>query len=231
MSGWSQTRFTKGANKEYTVQLKTGNSNNAKYTWLVTPSNGTTTNFGIFQGSTETITWDGPVGIYSLAVQVVDGNGCASEVISQEIEIIDPGDLIFASALPGTIVCSDLAGGVEGSNPGHSQSIFQIVYTGETNLVSAEVTIKNPDGVFVDINGVVLSDQQNPQVSVNNIGEDKIIDLEVSDSWENNTTENGQFEIKLVSGLTTGEIEILADNAKDIQRTITILPKPVLDFN
>jgi len=196
----------------------------------VTSPNGTTTDLSLFEGNNATIVWDGPIGNYTLSVQVIDGNNCLSKIISQEIEIIEPGDLIFAPALPGTIICSDLEGGFEGSEPGHSQSIFQIIYAGDVNLVSAKITIKNPDGNFVDADGVVLTDQQNPQVSVENTEEDKVIDLAITDTWENNSDANIHFEIILVSVLTSDQVEILADAATDIIRVITILPKPVIEF-
>ena len=230
LGGWSQTKFTRGASKDYSVQLKKGESTNAKYFWSVTPGNGTSTSLDLIESNAATIMWDGIPGVYTLSVQVIDGNGCLSESISQEIEIVEPGDLIFDSAFSNTIVCSDLAGGAEGSVSEHNQSIFQIIYSGNLNLKLATINIKNPEGIYVDINGIELGDQQNPQVVINNIEEDKVIDVAVSDSWENNSDENVLFEITIISGKDSNDEEVLAEEGNDIKRVITILPKPVIGF-
>ncbi len=209
--------------------MNVGQSVGATYSWAVVPASGTTTNMAAIAGNSATILWDGPVGVYSVVVQVTDGNGCLSEPITQSMEILAPGNLIFAAALPGTQTCSDLAGG-EGSVPGHSESLFRITYAGDANLTSAQVTVKNPEGVYVDLNGTVLSNQLNPQITVANDASDKAIDFNVTDSWENTSTANVEFEITIISALTSDNSTIIADSASDIKRTITVLPKPVIAF-
>ena len=173
--------------------------------------------------------WDGVPGFYSVNVQVTDGNGCLGEPISQDMEILAPGDLVFAPELPSTQTCSDLTGG-EGSVPAHSQSFFRITYAGDANLTSAKITVKNPMGSFVDLNGTVLDKQANPELIITNDAVDKAIDFALSDSWENNTAAKVQFEIVLVSALTSDNSEIAADTNTDVTRTVTILPKPVIAF-
>lgn len=89
------------------VELNTGESNSAKYTWQVVPENGTTTDLGIIDGDTATIIWDGPLGFYALKVSVLDGNGCLSDTIIQQIEIIEQGDVIVDAGRDTTIgVCN-----------------------------------------------------------------------------------------------------------------------------
>ena len=127
---------------------------------------------------------DGPPGIYTLTVNVVDGNGCVSEQINKKVEILTPGELVFEAAMPSTTVCSDLAGGVEGSAPSHTESLFRVVYAGEKNLVSATLTLKNPEGKFVGLNGTALPDQAHPDGNSGKQNEDKSIDISVSDGWK-----------------------------------------------
>ena len=207
-----------------------GQPSGAVYQWSVSPATGTSTNLAAITGDTATIIWDGPVGIYSLLVQVTDGNGCLSEQISQGLEILTPGELIFSAGYTNTIVCSDLAGGNEGSVPAHTQSSFLITYTGTVNLLSANITIKNPGGNYVDLNGVVLANQGMPEITVSNAEADKDIAFSVGDSWENNSAANALFEIVIVSGRTADNTEINANPVNDVTRNITVLPKPVIEF-
>jgi hypothetical protein len=230
LCGWSQNKFEQGSIENYTVQLKSGEANNAKYTWLVTPANGTSTNLSSIDVNNAQIVWDGPIGFYNLSVQVVDGNGCVSESISQEIEIISSGELFFTPTFPNTTVCSDLAGGMEGSVPNHSQSLFRISYGGDANLVSAQITIENPDGEFIGLDGAVLPNQLYPWIRVDNTESDKQIDFAVSDSWENNSSQLVDFEIKLISGETSNPSETPEVSGTGNVRTISVLAKPVLEF-
>lgn len=228
--GWSQSSITQGGTKGYKLKLNVGNATGATYQWSVSPANGTTTDLTGVSGDTATIVWDGPAGLYSLLVQVTDGNGCLSEPISQNMEILAPGDLIFAANFPGTVVCSDLAGGNEGSAPAHSTSSFRITYAGAVNLSSATITIKNPAGVFVGLDGVVLANQAAPELTIANVEADKEILFDVTDSWENTTAGNIDFEILLQSAKTTDNSDITADPVSDVTRTITVSPKPVIAF-
>jgi hypothetical protein len=230
LTGRSQERITQGANKSHSVRLITGRADNAVYSWQVTPATGTSTNVGAVTDSAATIVWDGLPGIYILTVSVIDGNGCVGEQISKEMEIIASGDLVFAAAMPSTTVCSDLEGGLEGSSPPHTESLFQVVYAGESNLVSATFTIENPGGEFVGLDGAVLPEQENPEITLENDGEDKTIDLAVSDAWENTGSTEVQFTVTLVSAVTNDDAEIVADPETDIVRSITVLPKPVIEF-
>lgn len=210
--------------------MLTGNPGDATYAWEVTPATGTSTNLAAVTDSTATILWDGPPGVYTLFVSVIDGNGCLSEQISKQVQILTPGDLVFAAALPSTIICSDLAGGAEGSADPHSQSLFRVDYEGEGNLASATFTIQNPAGQFVDAAGNVLTDQGNPELTVDNTDGDSSVDLAVADTWENTGSTDVQFTVTLVSATTADGAEITADPETDIVRTITVLPKPVISF-
>lgn len=230
VSLWAQGSFTQGASKDYTIKMNVGNATGATYKWTVTPASGTTTNLAGITGNQATIVWNGPVGNYVLAVQVTDGNGCLGEPISQNVEILAPGDLIFASNYPGTIVCSDLAGSTEGSVPAHSTSSFRITYAGAVNLLSANITIKNPSGVFVGLNGSPMANQAAPEITIANTNADKEIVFDVTDSWENTTAANVLFNISLVSAKTTDNSVIAANPVSDVKRTITVSPKPVIVF-
>ena len=210
--------------------MNIGESNSAEYTWLVIPVNGTSTDIGSIVKDSARILWDGPVGFYTLSVQAVDGNGCLSETITRQIEIIEAGDLVFDTSYPNTIVCSDLAGGTDGSDPPHSESIFNITYNGNANLISAKITVRNPDGDYVDLNGTVLPDQNNPEIKIDNRESDKQIEFSVADSWENNTGATVTYSIKLISGITSDNQEIKAVPSTDIERSVSVLQKPVIEF-
>lgn len=87
--------------------MNSGELDFAKYTWEVVPENGTSTDLGIVDGDTATIIWDGTLGFYSLKVSVLDGNGCISDTIIQQIEIIEPGDFIIDAGRDTTIgICN-----------------------------------------------------------------------------------------------------------------------------
>lgn len=225
LSGWSQNSITQGGSKAYTIQMNVGEATGATYAWAVIPANGTSTDLSAITGNTATIVWDGPVGDYIVSVQTTDGNGCLSGAIIQDMEILDPGDIVFAAALPSTTTCSDLAAG----NPS-SQSQFRITYDGAANLTSANVTVKNPDGDYTDLDGNVLADQLNPELSINNDAADKEIDFAVTDNWENASSANVEFEVMLLSALTADDLVVNADPTGDVERTITVLAKPVIAF-
>ena len=210
--------------------MNVGQANGATYQWSVSPATGTSTDLSTVSGDTATIVWNGPFGNYTLAVQVTDGNGCLSEPISQTVEILAPGDLVFAANYPNTVICSDLAGGTEGSSPAHSASSFRITYAGAANLLSANVTVKNPAGVYVGLDGLALANQSSPEITIPNTQADKEIIFEVADTWENTFVGNSSFEIKLLSAVTTDNSVITADPLSEVTRTVTVLPKPVIAF-
>jgi gliding motility-associated-like protein len=70
--------------------LTTGNPDNSVYSWSLNPKNGSSTDLSSETSSSETILWDGIPGFYTLSVSVFDGNGCVSETINQQIQIIEP---------------------------------------------------------------------------------------------------------------------------------------------
>jgi len=86
----AQTVFHQGQSKKYAIGFISGLADNAEYSWIVVPANGTSTDMAKIKDSTATITWDGPVGFYTLKAVVIDGHGCLSDTISQLIEIIAP---------------------------------------------------------------------------------------------------------------------------------------------
>lgn len=229
-SVWSQNSITQGGSKDYTVTLNVGNATGASYKWEVTPVGGTSTDLTAITGNTATIVWDGPAGDYEVSVQVTDGNNCLSEPITQDMEILAPGSLIFAATAPSTTTCSDLSGGGDGSVPPSSTSAFRITYDGAANLTSANITIENPDGDYVDVDGSVLADQSNPELTLTNDAADKQIDFTVTDTWENTTNADVIFTVTLLSGVTADDADLTADSSDD-ERTITIRTKPVIQFN
>lgn len=223
--------ITQGESFEHIVQMISGNTDNAEYTWTVYHENGTSTDLSLVKGNSATILWDGDAGNYEVRVFVTDANGCVSEVVRSIVTIKIPGSLVFDSAYPNTLICSDLSGGDEGSVPEHSESHFSVSYAGEANLLSAKITIKSPDGLYIGLDGVLLADQQNPEVEIINQDEGKNIPFSVIDNWENRTNSQGNFEILLISGITSDQQELQVVDGSDGKRTITVLTKPVIEFN
>ncbi len=72
------------------VKMSSGKNENSVYKWSLNPETGTTTVLSELNGSSANILWNGPPGNYSLQVQVTDGNGCLSETISQQVQILEP---------------------------------------------------------------------------------------------------------------------------------------------
>lgn len=211
--------------------MVSGEENSAVYTWELIPAEGSSSDLSLITGDSARVIWDGPLGIYTLQVSVLDGNGCVSETISQQVQIVSPGALVFSAEFPDVVTCSDLAGGLEGSVPEHTKSMFRVIYTGASNLKSATVTIRNPEGNYIDLDGNELPDQQNPEVLINNPEADKAVDFEVSDNWENLLAGNVQFEIEIIKATLVDDTDVVAVEGTDMERTITVLPKPIVEFN
>lgn len=77
-----------------------GEQDSAVYTWEVIPAEGTSTEMSQFSGNSAQVLWDGPLGLYTLQVSVLDGNGCVSETISQQVQIISQGKPPEVFAVP-----------------------------------------------------------------------------------------------------------------------------------
>lgn len=94
---------TQGASIKHRIQLISGEAINADYSWQVFPADGTSTDLSSINSDTASIVWDGVLGSYSLLVSVLDGNGCLSDTIIQQIEIIESGDFIIDAGRDTTI--------------------------------------------------------------------------------------------------------------------------------
>ena len=95
-----------GSEVTYKVKMNSGKPENSVYKWSLNPGNGTTTDLSLIRGPSATILWNGPPGHYSLQVQVTDGNGCISESISQQVQILEPSGFTVNAGRDTTIgVC------------------------------------------------------------------------------------------------------------------------------
>ncbi|MCF6357877.1 MAG: gliding motility-associated C-terminal domain-containing protein, partial [Draconibacterium sp.] len=102
------TDVYKGTSVEHVIELITGNSTNASYFWNVTPAEGTSTDLESIEKDSANILWDGPLGSYSLEVYSIDGNGCLSDTIIQQIKIIEPAGIIVDAGRDTTIgICNN----------------------------------------------------------------------------------------------------------------------------
>lgn len=77
-----------GTQVRHQLTMTAGEPQNAVYSWNINQPGGSSTNPENFNGNFADILWDGSPGNYSLSVMVVDGNGCFSETVVNEIEVI-----------------------------------------------------------------------------------------------------------------------------------------------
>ena len=214
------------------ITMTTGNSSGASYAWSVTPAGGTSTDLSAINGNLATILWDGNVGTYTLTVQASDGNGCVSNTTTQIVQVTPPiviGDLVFSPDYPNTTVCSDLSSGEEGAVPPNNSSTFEVAYNGDINLSSALITILNPDGKYIGLNGNELADQLIPGIRIDNTGDSKEITFEVINSWENIEDSSVDYKISLVEGELANGTLVQGTVGYNL-RYISILPKPLIEF-
>lgn len=89
------------------IKMVSGNPENSVYSWRLDPINGSTTDLRSKTSSTDTILWDGLPGFYTLFIKVSDGNGCLSETISQQIQIVEPSGFSLSAGRDTTIGSCD----------------------------------------------------------------------------------------------------------------------------
>jgi gliding motility-associated-like protein len=97
------TQIIQGTTVAHSVNMTGGNSSAAIYSWIVQPDNGTSSDLSTIEGNSASIFWDRPLGSYSIAVSAIDGNGCFSDTIVQQIEIVAPDELIVNAGSDTTI--------------------------------------------------------------------------------------------------------------------------------
>lgn len=84
------TLVEQGSQVTSSVKVVVGKLENPVYHWSLNPVEGSTTNLSLITGTSATILWNGPPGIYTLQVFVSDVTGIVSETISQQIQIAEP---------------------------------------------------------------------------------------------------------------------------------------------
>jgi gliding motility-associated-like protein len=87
-------KVEQGSQVTSSVKLVVGELENPVYHWSLDPVGGSTTNLSSTTGTSATILWNGPPGIYTLQVFVSDGSGFVSETISQQIQIVELSEFI-----------------------------------------------------------------------------------------------------------------------------------------
>jgi gliding motility-associated-like protein len=97
------TQITQGTTVAHLVDISGGNSSTAIYSWFIQPNNGTSSDLSTIEENYASIFWDGSPGDYSLTVSAIDGNGCFSDTIVQQIEIVAPDELIVNAGSDTTI--------------------------------------------------------------------------------------------------------------------------------
>ncbi len=98
-----ETVFEIGSQVTHKVNLVTGKPENSVFHWALNPESGTSTDLSVLTASSANILWDGLPGFYILHVSVSDGNGCVSETISQQIQIVEPSGLVINAGRDTTI--------------------------------------------------------------------------------------------------------------------------------
>ena len=97
------TKIVQGTTVNHKVSLNSGQPLQANYSWSIDPPEGTTTDLSTFKGDSALILWNGPPGMFVLKVSVTDGNGCTSETVSQQIEILQHADFVVSAGRDTTI--------------------------------------------------------------------------------------------------------------------------------
>ena len=91
------SKINQGTTASHKVKMIAGQPQKAKYTWSIDPPDGSNTDLTKITGDSALILWNGSPGIYSLNVSATDGNGCISEPVSQQIEILKPAGFIVSA--------------------------------------------------------------------------------------------------------------------------------------
>ncbi|TNF46718.1 MAG: gliding motility-associated C-terminal domain-containing protein [Bacteroidetes bacterium] len=97
------TKIDQGTTVKHQVSLISGQPLQAYYSWSIDPPEGTTTDLSTFKGDSALILWNGPPGMFALKVSVTDGNGCTSETVIQQIEILQHADFVVSAGRDTTI--------------------------------------------------------------------------------------------------------------------------------
>lgn len=99
-------QLTQGASYDHRVDVLAGDASGAVFDWRVDRSGGTSTDLNAINGNAATIEWDGVPGIYTIEVDGIDGNGCVSKTISQQVDLLIPDVPLVINAGRDTIAGS-----------------------------------------------------------------------------------------------------------------------------
>ena len=97
------TLLEQGSQVTSSVKVVVGKLENPVYHWSLDPVGGSTTNLSLITGTSASILWNGPPGIYTLQVYVSDATGFVSETISQQIQIVEPSGFVVNAGRDTTI--------------------------------------------------------------------------------------------------------------------------------
>ncbi|RUT78483.1 hypothetical protein DLK05_07865 [Ancylomarina longa] len=210
MAQQTQT-VTSGVSKSYTANPEAGTTVD-HYVWqLVDASNVSVRDLSAETGATVNILWDLTVGeTYRLKSQVVDNNGCISEVVYVDVTIAAEAFVNFVATASDVITCSDLNGGISGGLV--DQSLFKVELTG--GVAPFDVTYEIRDAS----NAVV----QGPNTVTLNNGDD----LSIDNNFVNETGADLNYTVVITSAKTADGVAVTV-NADD-SRTITVHTKPVI---
>ncbi|WP_321295809.1 hypothetical protein [Marinifilum fragile] len=205
----------------YTSTPETGTTANS-YKWVLldgsTPM--LTAKFAAETAATVSIDWSETnftIGkTYRLNSQIIDDNGCISEIVYADITIVGAGSVLFADAVGNDNVetCSLLAGDTENTTN------FTVNFTGGVAPYTLTYDVKDITGVTKRLTKTF----------------DATTGILSAQDWENNTTSQQTYTITLISAMTKDGQDIAVDNgttttlteAENNVRTIKVHPKPVI---
>lgn len=99
----STNKIVQGRFSNHRIEMQVGDSSLAQYSWSLEPVDGTSSDLESINENSAEIVWDGSLGLYTIKASAIDGSGCESDTITQQIEIVAPDELIFSAGNDTTI--------------------------------------------------------------------------------------------------------------------------------
>lgn len=185
------------------------------YTWAVSGGTSSAAAVAADTDNSISILWDDVAGDYDITLFATDAKGCITETQTVTIRVLGESSVMFAAASLDVETCSDLVSGDAGGTGSGGSSDFNIEFT--SGLAPYDITYK-----------VVAPDGGETEITKTDVPANYTI--QIDNAFENTTGSNADYTVVLVSALTDdgASVQVNTDVANNT-RTITVLPKPVIN--